>query len=188
VFVIASVEGVTAITVGGALVVAVITAITTNRRQREALNHDRELTDLADLRVLLDEAAIAIERSHYKFDNLVKRFDEHGRDLPDEPREELAEAGRAMLALSARLKLRLGENGPVASPFEQAGNEMLKTFHKIHPDELNGAPDNVVEEKLGEMELSKAAFEEAWTEFTTAAVRRAGTIETRGSRTDPSPA
>jgi hypothetical protein len=178
----ASVESVTAITVGGALVVAVITAITTNRRQREALNHDRELTDLADLRVLLDEAAIAIEQSHDKFDNLVKRFDEHGRSLPDEPRDELAEAGRVVLALSARLNIRLGENGPVALPFEQAGEEMLKTFHGIHPDDLNRASDDAIEEKLEEMELSKAAFEVAWAEFTTAAVERAGTVETRGSR------
>jgi hypothetical protein len=57
--------GAVGIVVGGlaTIGVAVITAVTTNRRQRESLRHDRELVDLADLRALLEEAAIALDRA-----------------------------------------------------------------------------------------------------------------------------
>jgi len=179
-FVIGSAEGVTAITVGGALVVAVITAATTNRRQRESLNHDRELADLADLRQLLDEAAVAMQTSHDKFDNLQKRFEEHGKDLSDVQRDDLAKSGRVMLALSARLRVRLGGGGPVTLPLEETTEAMLATWHDVTSEELDEATDDVIAEKLAAMESAKDDFETAWDAFTAAAVARAGTVETRG--------
>jgi hypothetical protein len=179
--VIATAEAVTAVTVGGAIVVALITAMTTNRRQREALRHGRELADLDDLRALLDEAAVAMRRSRDKFDNLVKRFEEHGKDLPDAPREELAEAGRTMLALDARLIVRLGEEGPVTRPFEAACAEMLDTWHEVVDMELEEASEEKVADKIAEVKRSKVAFDEAWEAFAVAAVARAGTAEARGA-------
>lgn len=181
-FVIATAEVVTAFTVVAAIVVAVITAVTTNRRQREALRHDRELADLADLRALLDEAAVAMRRSRDKFDNLVKRFEELGKDLSDVSREELAEAGRTMLALDARLIVRLGEEGPVTLPFETACTEMLDTWHGVVDVELEGASEEEIADKVAERKRSKAAFDEAWEAFVKAAVARVGTAEARGRR------
>jgi hypothetical protein len=174
-------EVIAAITAGGFLLGATffgakVEAVAAYRRQREAFDHDRELANLTDLRSLLDEAAITIQRSNCKFGNLVELFAEHGKDLPDEPRDELDEAGRDMLALSARLNIRPGENRSVISPFARARDEMLETLHKIHRDEVSEAPDDVIEEKLIEVVLSKVAFDDAWAEFTAAAVKRFGTV------------
>jgi hypothetical protein len=163
-------------------VVAVITAMTTNRRQREALRHGRELADLDDLRALLDEAAVAMRRSRDKFDNLVKRFEEHGKDMPEAPREELAEAGRTMLALDARLIVRLGEKGPVTLPFETACDEMLDTWHGVSHIELEGISAEEVADTVADIKQSKEAFDEAWEAFAVAAVARAGTAEVRGTQ------
>jgi hypothetical protein len=178
VLVLASAEAVTGITVAGALAVALITAFTTNRRQRESLNHDRELADLADLRALLDEAAVAFERSYDMFDNLVKRFGEHGEDLPGEHRSNLADAGRVMLALKARLHVRLGENSPITTPFDLGVHEMSMTWHDLHPENLEQASEADLSEMLTKMEDSKGRFVEARTSFGKAAVARAGTVET----------
>jgi hypothetical protein len=178
-FVIATAELVTAFTVVGAVVVAVITAITTNRRQREALRHDRELADLNDLRSLLDEAAVAFRRSRDKFDNLVKRFEEHGKEVPDKCRKELAKVGRTMLALEARLIVRLGEEGPVTRPFGDACQEMLNAWHGVSDLELEDASDEEIAEKLVDVKRSKKVFDEAWEEFAAAAQNRAGATEAR---------
>jgi hypothetical protein len=178
--ILASSEGVTAITVGGALVVALITAVTTNRRQRESLNHDRELTDLADLRGVLDEAAVAIRTGHDKFDNLQKRFEEHGKDLPDKQRDELAESGRVMLALNARLTVRLGEGGPVTKPLEEMCGTMLATWHDVTSEAFEEAADDAIGERLAYAEIAKERFETAWDDFTAAAVAKAGTVDVDG--------
>jgi hypothetical protein len=65
--VFATADGVAAITAGApiiaALIIALVTAKTTSRRQERQLEHDRELVDLANLRTLLEEAALALYRA-----------------------------------------------------------------------------------------------------------------------------
>jgi len=51
--------------------------LTTNRRQREALAHDRKMADLADLRRLLDEAGVALNNADEARMTLVVEFAEH---------------------------------------------------------------------------------------------------------------
>ena len=119
--------------------------------------------------------------SHDAFDNLWKRFCEHGNGLSDVLREKLADRGRVMLALSARLNVRLGENAPVALAFTRANKEMLDTWHQVQPAKLTDANDDLVAEKLVAIEASKKSFEEAWDAFMAAALAKAGTVELRGS-------
>ncbi len=169
-------ESLTTISMGITLVIAVIAAVADSRCQQEAQKRDRELADRADLRGLLDEAVVAFERSRDTFDDLIRRFYEYGKDLPDEPRDALAGAGGAMRALSARLSIRPDKNGAVASSFERAYREILETLHTVRPDDLDGASDNVVDEKLVEVELSREAIEEARAAFMIAAAKRVGAI------------
>ncbi len=167
-------EGVAVITMGFTLVIATMAEISARRRQRETLRRDRELADIADLRVLLDDAAIAIETSRERLDDLILRFYECGKGLSDAPRDELAEARRSMIAVRARLTIRPYGNGPVVSHFEMACCEISETLRTVRPADLDEASDDIVEEKLVEVELSRMAFEEACGEFTTAALQKVG--------------
>jgi hypothetical protein len=123
--VLASAEGVAgttaSATVVAALIIAGITARTTNRRQREALNHDRELADLADLRKLLDDAAIAIDAARSARQDAEVRVRMIGMDSPPSLREKLAREAQKVIhdgegplrTLTAGLRVRLGSGDPI---------------------------------------------------------------------------
>ena len=127
--VLASAEAVAEITAGGtilaAVIIAVLAAWTAGRRQKRQLDaegkrqaatlaHGREvatlslsaeraLADLADLRKLLDEAAVALDGARDARDELDVSLTEHGVALPDEPKRQFKECGQGLVALSARL-------------------------------------------------------------------------------------
>jgi hypothetical protein len=85
----------------GAILVAVIAAVTADRRQRRALTaegarhdaslraesgrqvtqleHSRGLADLADLRSLLDEVATALHQARYAADEVRLQYIQHGK-------------------------------------------------------------------------------------------------------------
>ena len=124
----------------GAVLVATIAAVTAGRRQRQALAaeglrhrqsleaennrhdaqlaHARELADLADLRLLLDEAASTLHEARYAKDGLRVAFIQHGRSLGEsapEVRTDLNKAGTELDALAARLRVRLGTTDPIVT-------------------------------------------------------------------------
>jgi hypothetical protein len=176
--VLASIEvGTVGIVVGGVatIAVAVITAVTTNRRQRESLRHDRELVDLADLRVLLDEAAIALERAGSVREDVEAAFAASGFAMPDEKKDALGEQFSKLCELNARLNLRLGVEDSIAVHLEEANDSMYLILECLYPTEED--PQQALEwsrKKIIEYGAKSAGHSAA---FIAAAVKRAGMIQ-----------
>jgi hypothetical protein len=175
VLVIASTEGILAATVGPAAIVAVaaITAWTTNRRQREALAHARELADLADLRRLLDEAAVALDRAIPADRNAVLHADVY------ELASQMSVDATALDALHARLSVRLGPRhdltvtlGEAAASVRALGDALYPTGLRRAADRRNEAIDSAIASLLA---LGESFIEEA--------IARAGTVPTKGGET-----
>jgi hypothetical protein len=177
---ITSAEGVAAITVGGALGVAVITAATTNRRQREALKHDRELVDLAGLRTLLDEAALALNEGEGARGAVQVAFVEHGRNVPEAILDEAEARGQAMFALRQRLFVRVGQTHALARTFNQAAFALLKTWNAV--SSLAGDDSHeALEASRAIIRAARHEFEHGFEEFTRAAVASAGIVAVGGT-------
>jgi hypothetical protein len=182
--VLASIDiGVAGIVVGGlvTLGVAGITAVTTNRRQREALKHDRELFDLADLRKLLDEAAVALDRATPEevVDLTVTR-----RGPPVEGELLLFDSGKltieqdaeALDALHARLSVRLSPRDDITLALGEFTASLRAIVNQI-PLRSEGALD--AQELEARSRSVKRAMQAAWTSaeaFMEAAVERVGTV------------
>lgn len=107
---------------GIAIAVAILAAVTAQRRLRQQLAHDRELRDLEALRAVLDESASALAEATLALARLVRLW---SRRVPDEdPRVSEASAAqrasvRAVRAAIYRLAMRLPSNDPVVQKFEQ---------------------------------------------------------------------
>jgi hypothetical protein len=200
VFVLASTEGIAAITAGATLVaalgLALITVYTTKRRLSEAgarqeenlageaerqaatLVHGRELADLADLRALLDEAAVALNRAREGLDELKVGLDEHGRVLPSEIKDKVAECGRQLLDLAARLQVRLGADDPIAVHFGEANMAMLTSWRQV-VFLIDDTAERIAARKKA-LQDARDAFAVSTDAFLRAAVERAGTVTIRG--------
>jgi len=149
--------------------------------QKRQLDHARELADLADLRKLLDEAALALSDAKDASDELHLRLIEHGLKLPDGPKQQFAVSGRTIIALSARLVVRLGDDDPIASHFEQASEALQNIWHQV--SYLDDDTAESFKEKRRVMQADRDTFAESSRAFTRAAVERVGTPRTRA--TDP---
>jgi|SRR6202035_3458418 len=175
--ILASAEGVAAITVAAALGVAFITAITTNRRQREALKHDRELFDLADLRKLLDEATLLIHDAGDALAALEVRFNEHGKALAEDEREKVEKAGRRLDEASARMYVRMPEDARLTTTLQacvDAVHDGWRSLRRLEDAESVAA-------RRADLEAAQTALGESGGAFIQAAHERAGTVEMRGS-------
>lgn len=124
-----------------ALTVARITAVTTNRRQAEQLDHedqrladqlahDRELADVAELREVLDEAAVmtwntmnkltdAMQAADEWYEERLAGKDEAHRARVKDLRHEVFETIWPMEGMLGRLAIRLGTDHPVGVAFFQ---------------------------------------------------------------------
>ena len=176
--------GAVGIVVGGlaTIGVAVITAVTTNRRQRESLRHDRELVDLADLRALLEEAAIALDRAGNVREQVEASFASRGFAMPDEKKQALDEQFGILAELNARLSLRLGVEDAIAVHFEQANDALYLIVECLYPKEWDSAA--AVErsrEKILEHGARSAGHSSA---FMTVAVERAGLVQRESGKND----
>jgi hypothetical protein len=184
--VLASAEGVAAITASATLIgaagLAYVTVHTTRlrldhergRQQRE-LAHSRELADVADLRGLLDEAASALDDAADACRNGSVCLQRSGRGELDQPDLEAAlgrmEGGVPSLArLSSRLSVRLGVSDPIALAFGEA-RESINDVHLLLIALKIGIPIAPTKHVEQESRLGSARQE-----FFTAAVERAGTL------------
>jgi hypothetical protein len=172
VFVLASAEGVAGITVGGAIVVALITAFTTNRRQREALTHDRELADVADLRALLDETAIVLEDAVVAEPTLLDR---HQRD---EWSGRIARDREQLWRLHARIMVRLGLDHALAKKLKSAILALTRMANLIPPS--TDARDSAEAERIEAIVKEGGVFVEHGDAFIEAAAARVGTVVREG--------
>jgi hypothetical protein len=176
--------GVAGIVVGGLATVgvAVITAVTTNRRQRESLIHDRELFDLADLRRLLDEAAVALDRAGRVREDVELAFASSGFAVAGEKREALEGQFDRLGEINSRLNLRLGVEDPIAVHFEEANDALYLILECLDGREGDDA-EAIGESRRKILEYgAKSAGHSGG--FVSAAVERAGTIRRPGESGD----
>ncbi len=176
--------GAVGIVVGGVATigVAVITAVTTNRRQRESLRHDRELVDLADLRALLEEAAIALDRAGNVREEVEASFASEGFAMPDEQKEALREQFGKLAELNARLSLRLGVEDAIAVHFEEANDALYLILECLYTKEWDSA---AAVERSREMILDYGAKSAGHSSaFMTVAVERAGLVQRESNKND----
>jgi hypothetical protein len=169
VLVLASAEAVAGITAGAtiiaALIIALITARTTNHRQKQQLEHDREIGDLADLRGVLEEAALAL----YRAAELALTADGKLEDqlIVTMVSEKLSEGWHDLEPLRVRLGLRLGEGDPIVRTFNDAVDSLV-----------------VIGEQIGRKSAEPHWLENATGE-TLGAMRRTVSRPTRRSRLRP---
>jgi hypothetical protein len=199
VFVVASAEAVAGITAGatlvGALGVAVVT-IRTNRerlsaererqlrdlaaeseRQAAALAHDRALADLDDLRRLLDEATLGLERASRLRELLENIWQPSSCTVPDEFAVTIDEQVDALFALNARLVVRLGTEDPIASEFEEASDSFFLTRGAVLVGADTRRTPAETHEDIRDLGMK---FSSAVSGFLRAALARAGTVPSRG--------
>jgi hypothetical protein len=203
----AGVAGITAgATVIAALIIALITAKTTSSRQerqlvaeaqrqreelqartdgqKRQLDHARELADLADLRKLLDEFAVAIDRGRAAREEMVllAQTARHVRATLDQQVKETADpakdAGQELLALTMRLRVRLGESNRITSAADEVNDAMHAMWQQV---ELLAFTEDF-SASLAVIGAASHDFARSSTAFMQAAVDRAGTVETRGSQ------
>jgi hypothetical protein len=149
VFILASAEAVAGITAGatllGALGVAFVTIRTNterlvaegerqflylvaeSERQVATLAHDRALADLEDLRRLLDEATLGLERANRFQETLVNSWQWSDDAVPEEIARAVDEQVDELFALNARLVVRLGTEDPISIEFEEASDSFFLT-------------------------------------------------------------
>jgi hypothetical protein len=125
--VVASSEGVAAVTAGGTLLaaagVAFVTLRTTKLRltsarehQQRELAHSRDLADVADLRQVLDEAGRRLEEA------LGVAIDAQAAGTKDaaKARGELAPIVMTVVHALSRIRIRLGKDDPITQACEAA--------------------------------------------------------------------
>jgi hypothetical protein len=152
------------LTFAGALIVAAITAITTNRRQKlqleaemarldHQLGHDRLLTDVADLRSVIEEALSAVDNAK----SAVGSSD--SPPLPPQ-RAAIAAALEETAQSTNRLLVRLGP-----------GDSLLESYNQ-----LVLAVRCLMEQRLGREPSLDVDFTAAYMEFTSTSARRIGSV------------
>jgi hypothetical protein len=149
------------------------------RRQQATLTHDRELADLADLRTLLDEAAVALNDADEARIGLELGLTQHGRKVPCETLTMAREAGRALYALRERLFVRLGKKHAIALHFHEATAALQATWaavSSLHED----SDAHEVQESRNIVRSKRESFQRACEGFIEAAVERAGTVAMSG--------
>ncbi len=142
--------------------------------QKRQLNHARELSDLADLRQLLDEAAAALNDAVDASHRLHVAAGEHGSSLAHNPRDEVANYGRRLVTLNARLQVRLGKDDPVTVHFDEGCNAIWESWRHASPDPEETSTERI--ERRKQMRDSWQALNTSLDVFLAAAVTRAGTV------------
>lgn len=154
--------------VGGALLGALIAAVSADIRQRHQLKHDRALHDLAELRSVLDEATVALDegvrQTQFVFASLEKM--PRKKESPDveeriarlekdsflERMGKLAVARDRMIVDSQRMAIRIGNNRPaLCETYQDAISLVIESIREVYAEERRqeaGEPPEFVPDKL----------------------------------------
>lgn len=174
-----------ALTLAGALVLAIIAAETADTRQQRqieaererhlaTLTHARELADLADLRGLLDEAAAVLHRADKAAFTLADAYATDGAEVDGERQTKLATEVYALDDLEPRLEVRLGRSAPAARAFAESTSAAINVVQAVRRGE-----------EATVAKSAAAALADAKDRFTSAIVELAGTrVEPRPNGTD----
>jgi hypothetical protein len=175
VLVLASAEGVAGITAGATLLAASGLALVTVYTKRVDVEHARELADLDNLRTLLDEAAIAIDRGADAVHRLRNEVSEHGvADLPVKERNRVAKRGRVIVSLLSRLHVRLGLTDPIVEHFDALSVAIWNAWQQANP--LDADEPGELAKRFAAIRAAGKDFDDAADAFIGAAVARAGTV------------
>jgi hypothetical protein len=195
VFVVASTAAVAGITAGATLLAALGAVFVTIRTTRErllaererqlrdlaaeserqvaALAHDRALADLDDLRRLLDDATLGLERASRLREMLEHSWQPSGRTVPEEIAVTVDEQVDALFALNARLVVRLGTEDPIAMGFEEASDSFFLTRGALLVGADTQRTPAEMHEDIRDLGMK---FSAAVSGFLRAALERAGTV------------
>jgi hypothetical protein len=115
-------------------VVAVAAILATWHQHLRGRTHERELADLANVRDVLDEAAVALHRVAYVLDDVRSYLTQYGgvsffkTDNGTTTYELLGSQGRDLDALVERLSVRFGAEHDVVTAFSEADGAVLRIW------------------------------------------------------------
>jgi serine phosphatase RsbU (regulator of sigma subunit) len=140
--------------------------------QKRQLNHDRQLHDLADLRTVLDGAALALDNAEDAIIGVSARG-----DISQDEYDALKECSAVLGALRARLYVRLGPSHPISDHIHNALVAVLKAQNAAltlmaHPD----VGLDTTKEAREILDHSGDSLGAARNGFVAAAVESAGTV------------
>ena len=98
----------------------------------------------------------------------------HGVAVPDAPKNELADRGRALVALNTRLLVRLGEREPIVAHLGSASDALELTWQQVARLENDTLESFAHKRQI--IRDAKTVFAEGASAFLRAAVERAGTV------------
>jgi hypothetical protein len=170
------------ITAGGTLIAGSVIAFVTLRVARLRQEHDRELADLADLRAVLDETAIALDRA-VPVELVSPRLTDHDRQL--DAKYMMNENALALDALHTRLSVRLSPRHEITLALGRA-IESLRGIADQIPRGLGALDNDALDARAQLMDRSWDALKRWAAEFIEAAVRRAGSAPIQGEEDEES--
>jgi hypothetical protein len=127
---------------GGVAITAVLAGWFQHRR---AVRHDRQLADLENVRMILDEAAVALHRAAYSLDDIRAFLTQYGgvsffkTDDGTTLYKKLGEHGETLDILLERLSIRLGRKHDVVAEFKDANSAVLEIWRAC--GRLRNEPD-----------------------------------------------
>lgn len=144
-----------------AVLVPILVGWTDARRERRRLRHEREITDVSELRALLDETAT-------KLGDVLARLSVTSETSLDEMHRKLLEDWAELLRLSGRVAVRIGSDHPAYHACESATTEVERLAHLLDPgrEEPSDLQDRITE--------SYESFDHAREDFYDAAQRVIG--------------
>lgn len=167
-------------------------------RQRSTLRHARQLSDLQNMREILDEAAAALHEVEYVLNALRSSIARFGRAFAEADERartyaQLATRGRELDRLLERLKIRLGSEHSAVVAFEatdQAVLEIHRALGRINKEkEAYSTPgrEREAEERYDrrrdKIAAERETFDAMRAEFIATAQQAAGVhLPARGSR------
>lgn len=145
-----------------------------SRRDSARAARERQDRDLAELRELLDKAAVSAEAARICSRRLARLFagnDAGGSEAIASALEDLVAEGRNLRQLQARIAVRLGANGPVCTECKRATDELTR-LHRLWDDWTDLYPNGPFD--WGAQLNLERSYTEARDAFTEAARRRVG--------------
>jgi hypothetical protein len=153
--------------VGGALIGALIAAVSADTRQRRQLKHDRALEDLAELRSVLDEASVALDEGLSQTQNVFAGLEKMPRDKEAQDVEKrvarlekegfrermgkLAADRDRMIVLQQRMAIRIGSDQALCETYQDAISLVIESIREMYAEDRRqeaGEPSEFVPNKL----------------------------------------
>jgi hypothetical protein len=116
--------------------VAAIAIVAGWRQHAQGIREGRRLSDLDNVRSVLDDAAVALHKAAYALNDIRMALTEHGRaffatEERAKPYRALRRDGEQLDALAERLKVRFGREHELVTAFARADEAVLAIFRAL---------------------------------------------------------